>query len=203
LKKYNLDIFIFITCISVLTACVEPMVGDDSVLENPNAGEFGRAGENVSKEYKNTFVIDKVDRLWLLSKKDTIHKKSAYNFTLYDWPHQEMTDTIELRAIEGIPCSFVEPFEDSDSVIIEFGYLLSTYVDAPNGLGVREMNSKRVVSVKLLGLVTEHKQVLVELNEFIADNDFTVNGNRWYEYSNMLDSLLTDSTYTVVRQPIQ
>jgi hypothetical protein len=65
------------------------------------------------------------------------------------------------------------------------------------------LNSKRVVSVQLLGLVSENKQALTELDEFISDNDFAENGSRWYEYTNMLDSLIVDSTFTVIRQPIQ
>ncbi|MBT4776467.1 MAG: hypothetical protein HOH13_01845 [Crocinitomicaceae bacterium] len=203
MKKYNLDSFIIVTCISLFTACVEPMVGDDSVLENPNAGEFGRAGENVSKEYNYLFEINEVDRLWFLSKLDTMHKESAQNYTLYDWTHSELSDSTKSLVMAGTPCSFVKSFESKDSVIIEFGYLFSSFVDAPKGFNIKELNSKRVVSVQLLGLVSENKQALTELDEFISDNDFAENGSRWYEYTNMLDSLIVDSTFTVIRQPIQ
>ena len=189
--------------VALLTSCGEYVVGDDSVLENPNAGEFGHAGQHISKEYNFLFEIKRVDSVWFLSKVDTIHKDSALNFLAYDWPHAEEGDSLLSGIYMGLPSSLDSPYSNEDSVELELGYVIPNFIKTPEGLSIRKMYSGKIVSMEYKGLKSENMQAFFELNEFISDNDLILNGPMWSEYANLLDSLVIDSTSTIIRQPVK
>jgi len=198
MRNYILVILVF-----VIAGCQSSELTDESIVQNPNAGEFGAAGAHVQKTYP--FKFEKVELLpsWYISAAGKCHEDSiTVNF-------KALLPPIFMDAIKNStgsvskPISQINRIEDEDSVYFNVGILTQDSIPILEGCKISLMYAGKVLKMYHYGSYEKIEDSAPILEEYISDNDLSVNGEKWAQYINKPNKVEVDSILTIIYQPIK
>jgi len=196
----NLLVVLVAVCI---VSCQSSESVEDSVMQNPNSGEFGEAGADVKKSYDYKIELSTMEPTWFVSTAGRCHLDSlTLNFG-------KILDPTFMFVMEsgqqpyGMPISQIRAEDNSDTVTFEVGLLIKDSILVPEGSTIYPMYTGYVLKLYYYGAYENIGKSSIVLEEYILDSDLIVNGEKWEEYKSDPATTEPDSVLTIVYQPIQ
>jgi len=183
-----------------LYACQEG-IGEDLVVQNPNSGEFGEIGKDITKQYDYLFEVDHCSENWFVSKLDTCHLDSLMDHLNASFGMLDQHYPAEQNL--GTSIFYIAQLDHNNMLSIRSGLLSADSLVSPEGYSTDAMYDGKVLCMHDFEDITNFTGVRSHLNEYVTDADLQINGPFWIEFINSGDSSLVESGKVVICQPIK
>jgi effector-binding domain-containing protein len=195
--------YLFMMLLVLIAGCQSSELTDKSIVQNPNAGEFGEAGAHVQKTYAFRFEKEQMAPSWYISAVGKCHQDSIRaNFTT-------LLPPIFMEAIKNStgsvskPISQIKRIANEDSVYFNVGILTQDSISILEGCKIDLMYTGNVLKMYYYGSYEKIEESVPVLTEYLSDNDLIVNGEQWAQYISDPEKVEQDSVLTIIYQPIK